>query len=235
MATAAAAAPAAAGRPGCGVVHGSPRVSARSPSAPVPRQASVEVVRHEARVIRSSSSAQALSGWFDSAVNQSYVRCAWDHRSRSVLLRPSLRQATRGALMSRRTTTGALIDAVRGGDLHAYGALYERHVGAAGVSPRRLCSNRADVDDVVGDVFTNTLRAITCRARPARRPSFVRADRHSQHREQARRPAAIRAGLVPTADDQLDASRRSRSVPLARDRSDMRSCSCRIASGTCSG
>ena len=53
-----------------------------------------------------------------------------------------------------------LIDAVRAGNLHAYGTLYERHVGAVRGLARRLCGNRADADDVVADVFTNTLRAI---------------------------------------------------------------------------
>ena len=54
----------------------------------------------------------------------------------------------------------ALLDAVRDGDLHAYGALYERHVDAVRRLARRLCNNRSDVDDVIADVFTNSLRAI---------------------------------------------------------------------------
>ena len=41
--------------------------------------------------------------------------------------------------------------------LHAFGVLYERHVGAVRGLARRLCGNPADADDVVADVFTNTL------------------------------------------------------------------------------
>src|SRR5262245_26895645 len=54
----------------------------------------------------------------------------------------------------------ALIKAVRDGDPIAFGALYERHVASVRHLAYRLCTNSIDVDDVVSEVFANTLRAI---------------------------------------------------------------------------
>ncbi|MEO6084635.1 MAG: sigma-70 family RNA polymerase sigma factor [Umezawaea sp.] len=50
-----------------------------------------------------------------------------------------------------------LIDAVRGGDLHAYGALYERHVPAAYALARQLTRSPAETDDLVAEAFANVL------------------------------------------------------------------------------
>lgn len=55
---------------------------------------------------------------------------------------------------------GALIDAVRAGDVGAYALLYQRHADAVRRLARRLCRDRYEADDVVSDVFANTLRAI---------------------------------------------------------------------------
>ncbi|MFZ2502140.1 MAG: sigma-70 family RNA polymerase sigma factor, partial [Nocardioides sp.] len=49
-----------------------------------------------------------------------------------------------------------LISAVRGGDVDAYGSLFERHVGAARGLARQLVSP-ADADDLVSDAFTKVL------------------------------------------------------------------------------
>ena len=49
-----------------------------------------------------------------------------------------------------------LISAVRGGDLDAYGDLFERHVGAARALARQLVSH-GDADDLVSDAFAKVL------------------------------------------------------------------------------
>ena len=136
------------------------------------------------------------------------------------------------------STISALIDAVRAGNLHAFGTLYERHVGAVRGSGRAGCAaTRADADDVVADVFTNTLRAIK-RGRGPRddmRSYVLTSTRHTVIKLRTRRDSGR---AVPTADDQLDRPvtdelvRRPRTVPT---RSATRSCSCRIGSATCSG
>ena len=46
-----------------------------------------------------------------------------------------------------------LITAARGGDSHAFGALYERHSGAARTVARQYTRSSADADDVVSDAF----------------------------------------------------------------------------------
>lgn len=97
----------------------------------------------------------------------------------------------------------ALIDAVRAGNLHAFGTLYERHVGAVRGLARRLCGNHADADDVVGDVFTNTLRAIKSGRGPRDdlRPYVLTATRHTVIKLRTRRDSGR---AIPTVDEQLD-------------------------------
>jgi len=97
----------------------------------------------------------------------------------------------------------ALIDAVRAGNLHAYGTLYERHVGAVRGLARRLCGNRVDADDVVADVFTNTLRAIKSGRGPRDdlRPYVLTSTRHTVIKLRTRRDSGR---AIPTADEQLD-------------------------------
>jgi RNA polymerase sigma factor (sigma-70 family) len=110
----------------------------------------------------------------------------------------------RSARLDERLDDGPLIDAVRAGDLNAFGTLYERHVGAARALARRLCTNRADVDDVVGDVFTNTLRAIKSGRGPRDdlHSYVLTAVRNTVIKSQTRRDTAR---AVPTAHEQLDA------------------------------
>ena len=97
----------------------------------------------------------------------------------------------------------ALIDCVRTGDLHAFGTLYERHVGAVRGLARRLCGNQADADDVVADVFTNTLRAIKSGRGPRdeMRSYVLTATRHTVIKLRTRRDSGR---AVPTSDEQLD-------------------------------
>ncbi|HEY3607597.1 MAG TPA: sigma-70 family RNA polymerase sigma factor, partial [Pseudonocardiaceae bacterium] len=55
-----------------------------------------------------------------------------------------------------------LIDAVRGGQVEAFGSLYERHVSAAYNLARQLARSRAESDDLVSEAFArvlDTLRA----------------------------------------------------------------------------
>jgi RNA polymerase sigma factor (sigma-70 family) len=102
-----------------------------------------------------------------------------------------------------------LIEAVREGNLHAFGTLYERHVGAARALARRLCGNHSDADDVVGDVFTNTLRAIKSGRGPRDdlRPYVLTATRHTVIKLRTRRDSGR---AIPTVDEQLD-------VPVSDD------------------
>ena len=97
----------------------------------------------------------------------------------------------------------ALIDAVRTGNLHAFGMLYERHVGAVRGLARRLCGNQADADDVVADVFTNTLRAINSGRGPRdeMRSYVLTATRHTVIKLRTRRDSGR---AIPTSDEQLD-------------------------------
>jgi len=96
-----------------------------------------------------------------------------------------------------------LIDAVRAGNVHAYGTLYERHVGAVRGLARRLCGNRADADDVVADVFTNTLRAIKSGRGPRDdlRPYVLTSTRHTVIKLRTRHDSGR---AIPTAHEQLD-------------------------------
>ncbi|NYG60540.1 RNA polymerase sigma factor (sigma-70 family) [Nocardioides daedukensis] len=52
-----------------------------------------------------------------------------------------------------------LISAVRGGDLSAYGDLFERHVDAARRLARQL-TNHSDADDLVSDAFAKVLKVL---------------------------------------------------------------------------
>ena len=53
-----------------------------------------------------------------------------------------------------------LIAAVRAGDKHAYGELYERHSAAAAAVARQYVSRHADADDVVSDAFAKVLSVL---------------------------------------------------------------------------
>jgi RNA polymerase sigma factor (sigma-70 family) len=57
-------------------------------------------------------------------------------------------------------TDGELLAAVRAGDSTAYAVLYELHAGSVRRLARRLCRDSDEADDVVSEVFANTLRAI---------------------------------------------------------------------------
>lgn len=100
-------------------------------------------------------------------------------------------------------TDGVLIDAVRAGNVRAFGTLYERHVGVVRGLARRLCGNSSDADDVVADVFTNTLRAIKRGRGPHddMRSYVLTSTRHTVIKLRTRRDSGR---AVPTVDERLD-------------------------------
>src|SRR5215217_2853218 len=53
-----------------------------------------------------------------------------------------------------------LVAAVRAGDLSAFGALYERHVGAARAVARRYSNSAADAEDAVADSFARIFATV---------------------------------------------------------------------------
>jgi RNA polymerase sigma factor (sigma-70 family) len=65
-----------------------------------------------------------------------------------------------GGTHAPRSDDRALLDAVRGGDTDAFGVLYSRHLAAVRRLSRRVARDRDEADDIVSDVFANTLRAI---------------------------------------------------------------------------
>ncbi|MBA2444279.1 MAG: sigma-70 family RNA polymerase sigma factor [Nocardioidaceae bacterium] len=91
-----------------------------------------------------------------------------------------------------------LISAVRGGDRHAYGLLFERHQAAA-LSLARQIAGPSDADDLVSDAFIKVLRVLTGGGGPdvAFRAYLLTAVR-SLHIDR------IRANSKVTPSDQLE-------------------------------
>ncbi|WP_370962822.1 sigma-70 family RNA polymerase sigma factor [Amycolatopsis sp. cg9] len=54
----------------------------------------------------------------------------------------------------------ALIEAVRGGDIAAYGRLYDRHLGAARRVAAAIAADEAERDDLIAEGFTRVLRIL---------------------------------------------------------------------------
>ncbi len=83
----------------------------------------------------------------------------------------------------------SLIAATRAGDADAYAELYRRHVDPCRRLARRLCGGSPSAtDDVVSEVFANTLRAIRAGRGPvdAFAPYVLRAVRHQVGRTRTR-------------------------------------------------
>ncbi|WP_236795753.1 sigma-70 family RNA polymerase sigma factor [Amycolatopsis sp. GM8] len=76
-----------------------------------------------------------------------------------------------------------LISAVRGGNLAAYGTLYERHVGAAYNLARQLARSKAESDDLVSDAFAKVLDTLRAGKGPdtAFRAYLLTALRHTAY------------------------------------------------------
>nr|CEL19609.1 sigma-70 region 2 domain protein [Kibdelosporangium sp. MJ126-NF4]CTQ94591.1 sigma-70 region 2 domain protein [Kibdelosporangium sp. MJ126-NF4] len=73
-----------------------------------------------------------------------------------------------------------LITAVRGGDVTAYGTLYERHVRSAANLARQLSRSRIEADDLVSEAFARVLDTLRDGRGPdaAFRPYLLTALRH---------------------------------------------------------
>ncbi|WP_460443972.1 sigma-70 family RNA polymerase sigma factor, partial [Amycolatopsis cihanbeyliensis] len=76
-----------------------------------------------------------------------------------------------------------LIASVRGGELTAYGTLYERHVSAAYNLARQLARSSAEADDLVSDAFSKVLETLRAGKGPdtAFRAYLLTALRHTAY------------------------------------------------------
>ena len=90
-----------------------------------------------------------------------------------------------------------LIEAVRAGDIEAYGLLYRRHAAAAAALARQLTRSRAEADDLVAEAFAKVLDVLRAGGGP---------------------DAAFRAYLLTTLRNTLyDRSRRDRKLEWSED------------------
>ncbi|MCE6999371.1 sigma-70 family RNA polymerase sigma factor [Saccharothrix sp. S26] len=104
-----------------------------------------------------------------------------------------------------------LIDSVRGGDVDAYGQLYERHVTAAYNLARQLARSSAEADDLVSDAFAKVLDALRAGRGPdsAFRAYLLTALRHTAY-DKTRRDRK-----VELSDDVAEAAPEATSVPFS--------------------
>ena len=92
---------------------------------------------------------------------------------------------------------GYLIEMVRGGDLSAFGELYERHVSVASAVALRNLDNRSDAEDIVAEAFQAVLQSLVSGKGP---DTFFRAyllstvTRLSHHQNR-------KAGKIQPSDD----------------------------------
>ncbi|TQM85172.1 RNA polymerase sigma factor (sigma-70 family) [Saccharothrix saharensis] len=84
---------------------------------------------------------------------------------------------------SRPPSDAELLDAVRGGEIQAYGQLFERHVRAARSLARHLARSGAEADDLVSDAFAKVLDAVRAGGGPesAFRAYLLTALRHTAY------------------------------------------------------
>ncbi|MFE9745091.1 sigma-70 family RNA polymerase sigma factor [Saccharothrix saharensis] len=103
-----------------------------------------------------------------------------------------------------------LIDSVRGGDIDAYGQLYERHVTAAHNLARQLARSSAEADDLVADAFAKVLDALRAGRGPdsAFRAYLLTALRHTAY-DKTRRDRKLEL-----ADDVAEVAPEATSVPF---------------------
>jgi DNA-directed RNA polymerase specialized sigma24 family protein len=96
-----------------------------------------------------------------------------------------------------------LLDAVRGGHREAFGTLYELHHDAVFCLARRLTRDTHEADDVVSEVFCNTLRAIRNGRGPRdeARAYLLRSVRHTVTNMRTRKDSGR---AIPMADADLD-------------------------------
>ncbi|WP_367128633.1 sigma-70 family RNA polymerase sigma factor [Saccharothrix sp. HUAS TT1] len=86
-------------------------------------------------------------------------------------------------LPSRPLSDAELIDAVRAGEIQAYGQLFERHVAAARNLARHLAWSNAEADDLVSDAFAKVLDTLRAGGGPdsAFRAYLLTALRHTAY------------------------------------------------------
>ncbi|MEU4766002.1 sigma-70 family RNA polymerase sigma factor [Actinosynnema sp. NPDC023794] len=84
---------------------------------------------------------------------------------------------------SRPPSDAELIDAVRGGEIQAYGELFQRHVPAARNLARHLARSSAEADDLVSDAFAKVLDTLRAGGGPdsAFRAYLLTALRHTAY------------------------------------------------------
>ncbi|PSL51591.1 RNA polymerase sigma factor (sigma-70 family) [Saccharothrix carnea] len=94
---------------------------------------------------------------------------------------------------SRPPSDAELIDAVRGGEIQAYGQLFERHVRAARTLARHLAWSSAEADDLVSDAFAKVLDTLRAGGGPdsAFRAYLLTALRHTAY-DKTRRDKKLR-------------------------------------------
>lgn len=100
---------------------------------------------------------------------------------------------------------GHLLAAVRRGDTAAYGTLYEMHCESVRRLARRLCRDHHEADDVVSEVFCNTLRAIHRGGGPDAecRAYLLRSVRHTVSKVRTRKDTGR---AVPTPIEGLESA-----------------------------
>ncbi|MFI9007823.1 sigma-70 family RNA polymerase sigma factor [Actinosynnema sp. NPDC053489] len=88
-----------------------------------------------------------------------------------------------GSRSARPPSDAELIDAVRGGRIHAYGQLFERHVRAARNFARQLAWSDAEAEDLVSDAFARVLDTLRAGGGPdsAFRAYLLTAVRHTAY------------------------------------------------------
>ncbi|MFD0206153.1 MULTISPECIES: sigma-70 family RNA polymerase sigma factor [Saccharothrix] len=94
---------------------------------------------------------------------------------------------------SRPLSDAELIEAVRGGEIQAYGQLFERHVRAARTLARHLAWSSAEADDLVSDAFAKVLDTVRAGGGPdsAFRAYLLTALRHTAY-DKTRRDKKLR-------------------------------------------
>ncbi len=114
------------------------------------------------------------------------------------------------------STDRELIDAVRQGDASAYATLYELYEDSIRRVARRLARDRFEADDVVSEVFANTLRAIQRGGGP--RDDFaVYALRSVRNTVAKMRTRTDSARALPTEHAHLDRPADDESIRFAGD------------------
>ncbi|WP_275295196.1 sigma-70 family RNA polymerase sigma factor [Amycolatopsis sp. La24] len=110
-----------------------------------------------------------------------------------------------------RRDDGRLVDAVRRGDVAAYGDLYARHVDAARALARKLSRTKTEADDLVSEAFIRVLQEL----RAGRGPdSAVRAYLLTVLRNVAYNRSWAERRVAPTEDVTRDADPIWLSVPF---------------------